>query len=137
MIFCEEELREKDYAIKTATREILELKAKIADTQATMSSAEDEVGLQSNTIASQERELAEAKAKRAEQKEEFVAAEKTAIEAVDETDMAIRKLKLPPSAAALAQVDTTDFQAIVKALQTVIPGAFSRSTKKQLQSFLQ
>merc|ERR1719379_2997182 len=55
MVFCKEELREKDYAIKTATREIADLKAKIADTEATVSSAAEQIDTHSKKIAEQTR----------------------------------------------------------------------------------
>jgi hypothetical protein len=138
MSFCKEELREKEYAIKTASREIGELEAQIADNEATMNGAADEVALLSNTIASQEKDLAEAKSKRETQKKDFLAGEKVLTESIQETELALEKLT-PEGGASFAQVDVTQMVAVKNALQAVLRGTSinARASRKHLESLLQ
>merc|ERR1719191_250090 len=62
--FCDTELEQKGYAIKTATRTISELDADIEDNEAVVKTAEEDIGAVSETIAEKERELASAATER-------------------------------------------------------------------------
>merc|ERR1719316_2017479 len=58
--FCDDELKEKGYAIQTADREIAELSATIEDGKATIIEKTDEVASLGTEIAGKEKELYEA-----------------------------------------------------------------------------
>merc|ERR1719389_54117 len=58
--FCDDELKEKGYAIETASREIGDLGATIEDSKATQIEKADEIGTLGNEIAAKENELAKA-----------------------------------------------------------------------------
>merc|ERR1719281_298658 len=86
--FCDDELKEKGYAIQTAKREIGDLMATIEDSKATITEKTDEIGELGNLAAAKEKELADASAVRKGQNEEFVAAEKELVKSVDECSRA-------------------------------------------------
>merc|ERR1719305_248571 len=74
--FCDDELKEKGYAIETAGREIGDLMATIEDSKATITEKSDEIAELGNLVAAKEKELADAQGVRKGKNEEFVAAEK-------------------------------------------------------------
>merc|ERR1719160_1523613 len=74
--FCDDELKEKGYAIETAKREMAGLSATIEDSKATIIEKSDEISTLGTTIAGKEKELAAATEVRTAKNAEFVAAEK-------------------------------------------------------------
>merc|ERR1719281_935015 len=58
--FCDDELKEKGYAIETAKREIGDLMATIEDSKATITEKTDEMAELGTLIAAKQKELAEA-----------------------------------------------------------------------------
>merc|ERR1719408_446375 len=74
--FCDDELKEKGYAIETASREMGDLSATIEDSKATIISKADEISTLGNEIAAKQKELADATDVRNAKNTEFVAAEK-------------------------------------------------------------
>merc|ERR1719456_687194 len=58
--FCDDELKEKGYAIETAKREMGDLSATIEDSKATVVEKTDEISTLGTTIAAKETELSEA-----------------------------------------------------------------------------
>merc|ERR1719240_551154 len=56
--FCDDELKEKGYAIQTAKREIADVSATIEDSKATIIEKGDEISTLGTTIAAKEKELA-------------------------------------------------------------------------------
>merc|ERR1719426_732339 len=72
--FCDDELKEKGYAIETAGREIGDLMATIEDSKATITEKTDEIAELGTFIAAKEKELAEATEVRTGKNEEFAAA---------------------------------------------------------------
>merc|ERR1719191_1645593 len=91
--FCDDELKEKGYAIQTAEREILDLSATIEDSKATILEKEDEVSSLGTAIAGKEKELYEATEARKAKNTEFVAAEKELVKSVDECSRAVIALE--------------------------------------------
>merc|ERR1719274_232615 len=71
--FCDDELKEKGYAIETAKREIGDLMATIEDSKATITEKTDEIAELGTLISAKEKELAEATEVRTGKNEEFVA----------------------------------------------------------------
>merc|ERR1719335_53918 len=91
--FCDNEVKDKAYAIQTAEKGIEEAKATIADSEATVSTADDEIATLGTTIAAKEKELAAAQKVRAEEHENFVAAEKELVTSIDQLGRAVTVLK--------------------------------------------
>merc|ERR1719313_3105339 len=91
--FCDDELKEKGYAIETAKREIGDLTATIEDSKATITMKTDEIGELGNLIAAKTKELADATAVRTGKNEEFVAAEKELVKSIDECSRAVVALE--------------------------------------------
>jgi hypothetical protein len=91
--FCDDELKEKGYAIETAGREIGDLMATIEDSKATITEKSDEIGELGTLGAAKEKELADASAVRKGKNEEFVAAEKELVKSVDECSRAVQALQ--------------------------------------------
>merc|ERR1719502_2470821 len=73
--FCDDELKEKGYAIETAKREMGDLSATIEDSKATIIEKGDEISTLGTEIAGKEKELADATEVRAAKNGEFAAAE--------------------------------------------------------------
>lgn len=138
--FCDSELKEKGYAIETASREIEGLEAAIANSNAIISAKGDEIVTLGTTIASKERELSGATESRASQAAVFAAAEKELVKSVDETSRAVVALSK-----GMALMQTGNKQAAQKALEAIrsalssVIGAVSIETesKRKLKSFLQ
>merc|ERR1719163_2777754 len=74
LAFCDDELKDKGYAIETAGRSIEELSATIEDGTAQVAELSDEISTIGTEIAAKESELAEATSVRKGQNEDFVAA---------------------------------------------------------------
>merc|ERR1719313_240425 len=91
--FCDDELKEKGYAIETAGREIGDLTATIEDSKATITEKTDEIAELGTLIAAKEKELADASAVRKGKNEEFVAAEKELVKSIDESSRAVVALE--------------------------------------------
>jgi len=91
--FCDDELKEKGYAIETASREIGELGATIEDAKATSLAKADEISTLGTLIAGKEKELADATGVRSAKNAEFVAAEKELVKSVDECSRAVTALE--------------------------------------------
>merc|ERR1719389_1219507 len=72
--FCDDELKEKGYAIQTAEREIGDLSATIEKSKATIIEKSDEISTLGTVIAAKEKELMAATEVRTAKNEEFVAA---------------------------------------------------------------
>merc|ERR1719191_1911899 len=140
--FCDNEVKDKLYAIETAGRGIEEAKATIADSEATIATAEDEIATLGTLIAAKEKELAEAQKVRKEEHDDFVAAEKELVTSVDQLARAAELLK---KGAALAQMrggrsfkmDDKSLKAI-DAIKTIIESQWvGAGSRKTLSSFLQ
>jgi len=138
--FCDSELKAKGYSIQTASREIEDGKAAIANNDAIILAKTDEIFMLGTTIAGKERELAAATASRSSQAAEFAAAEKELITSVDECSRAVAALSkgMAFMQTGKRQQATKQLEAIRSALSSVI-GAVSIETesKRKLKSFLQ
>merc|ERR1719261_2106530 len=72
--FCDDELKEKGYAIETSKREMGDLSATIEDSKATIIEKTDEISTLGTTIAAKEKELAAATEVRTAKNAELAAA---------------------------------------------------------------
>merc|ERR1719473_1544618 len=91
--FCDDELKEKGYAIETAKREMGDLSATIEDSKATIIEKSEEISTLGTEIAGKEKELMAATEVRTAKNEEFVAAEKELVKSVDECSRAVMALE--------------------------------------------
>merc|ERR1719389_706314 len=114
--FCDDELKEKGYAIETAKREIGDLMATIEDAKATQVEKADEIAELGSLIAAKTKELDDATAVRTGKNEEFVAAEKELVTSIDECSRAVTALEKG---------------------MAFMQGGRKREAKKQLMAFMQ
>jgi chromosome segregation ATPase len=136
--FCDNEVKDKLYAIETAGRGIEEAKATIADSEATIATSEDEIATLGTHIAAKEKELAEAQKVRAEEHGNFVAAEKELVTSIDQLGRAVQVLKKGSFMQMRGgHMDKKSYQAI-QAIGTIIESQWvGAGTRKTLSSFLQ
>jgi len=138
--FCDDELKEKGYAIETAKREIGDLMATIEDSKATIATKTDEIGELGNLIAGKEKELADAQEVRKGKNEEFVAAEKELVKSVDECSRAVVALE---KGMALMQGGRKreakeQLKAVRMAMNSVLAAiAIDTDSTRKLRSFIQ
>jgi len=139
--YCDDEAKEKAYAIETAARALEELSATIESSTATIATADDEVSTLGGVIAGKEKELAAATDTRKSENDNFVAAEKELVESVDQLGRAATVLK---KGASLAQMRGGHFhvnkqtQAAIDALHTIVESQWvDGGSRKTLQAFLQ
>merc|ERR1719159_602992 len=137
--FCDDEVKDKTYAIETAEKGIEEAQATIADSKATVATADDEIATLGTTIAAKEKELAAAQKVRAEEHENFVSAEKELVTSIDQLGRAVTVLKKGSAFAQMrgGRMDQKSMQAI-QAIGTIIESQWvGAGTRKTLKSFLQ
>merc|ERR1719191_2139924 len=137
--FCDSEVKDKTYAIETSAKGIEEAKATIADSKATVATADDEIATLGTHIAAKEKELAAAQKVRAEEHDNFVAAEKELVTSIDQLGRAVTVLKKGGAFAQMrgGHMDEKSQQAI-QAIGTIIESQWvGAGTRKTLKSFLQ
>merc|ERR1719335_493613 len=137
--FCDNEVKDKAYAIETAQKGIEEAQATIADSKATVATADDEIATLGTHIAAKEKELAAAQKVRAEEHDNFVSAEKELVTSVDQLGRAVQVLKKGSAFAQMhgGHMDEKSQQAI-QAIGTIIESQWvGAGTRKTLSSFLQ
>jgi hypothetical protein len=138
--FCDDELKEKGYAIETAGREIGDLMATIEDSKATIIAKTDEMAELGTLIAAKQKEHAEASAVRTGKNEEFMAAEKELVTSVDECSRAVVALE---KGMALMQGGRKreakqQLKAVKMAMTSVLAGiAIDTESTRKLKSFIQ
>merc|ERR1719281_1251932 len=93
MQFCDDQATDKGNAIKTATRQIQDLKATIEESSAIIIEMTDEVATLGTSIATKDKELAEATSIRKGEHEDFKVTEKELAESVDQLGGAIVEVK--------------------------------------------
>merc|ERR1719324_2143612 len=91
--FCDDELKDKGYAIETAGRMIGDLTATIDSSTANIGELSDEIATLGTTIAAKSKELADATKVREGQIADFGAAEKELVKSIDELGRAATVLK--------------------------------------------
>jgi len=135
--FCDTELEEKGYAIKTAERTITELTADVADNQAVIETSESEIADTGAVLAEKDGEMASAAAERKTSNEGFVASEKEMIESIDELAGAVNQIK-GAGAAFLQGKAGSKLRSAVSALSEVVKaGRLDFASHKRLHSLLQ
>jgi len=138
--YCDDELKAKGYAIQTASREIEDENAAIANSNAIMLAKSDEIATLGSTIAGKERELASATESRASQAAVFAAAEKELVKSVDECSRAVVALSkgMALMQTGKKQEAKKELEAVRSALSSVIGGvSIETESTHKLKSFLQ
>jgi len=139
--FCDDELKDKAYAIATAAKSIGDLMATISDAEATGAEAADEVATLGSVFAAKNGEMYEATTVRKEGHEDFVAAEKELVTTVDQLARAGALIKKEMSFAQgrmnmgkLAK----QLKPMTSALSAIVEAEWvSSGSRKTLKSFLQ
>jgi len=139
--FCDDELKDKAYAIETATSKIGDLDAAIADAQATIAETADEVSTLGSVIAGKNKELYDAGVVRKEGNTDFVAAEKELLTTIDQLSRAGALIKKEMSFAQgkmnIARI-AKKIKPMTNALSQIVEAAWvTQGSKKTLKSFLQ
>merc|ERR1719265_1628226 len=136
-VFCDDELKDKAYAIDTAEREILNLAAAIEDANAQAAALGDEISTLGSTMAAKNGELYDATKNREAQNADFVSAEKELLGSIDALGRAAGILKKSMSFAQ-GRAAPKKMKEVVDALKNVIEAEWvDVSSKKKLHSFLQ
>jgi hypothetical protein len=138
--FCDDELKEKGYAIETAKREIGDLMATIEDSKATITEKTDEIAELGTLISAKEKELAEATEVRKGKNEEFVAAEKELVKSVDECSRAV--VALEKGMALMQGGRKREAKNVLKAVKSAMNSvlasiAIDTDSSRKLKSFIQ
>lgn len=144
MQFCDDQSTDKVFAIKTASRQIQDLKATIEESSAIMIEMSDEVATLGTTIAAKEKELAEATSIRKGEHEDFKVTEKELAESVDQLARAIVQVKKGMSLAQgkgirmRAAMPAKQMKKLVSTLESIVESAMlTGQQRRRLKSFLQ
>jgi len=138
--WCDDAAANSQNAIKTGEKEQENLEAAISKAGADIEAATAKIEDLSGAISSDEAELKEASAVRAKEVATFEVSEKEVVDATDSLDRAIGILQkeMSKNPAALAQIDTTSMNNMVKSLAAVIDAAaFSGQDQKNLVALVQ
>jgi len=138
--FCDDELKDKGYAIETAGRAIGDLTATIDSSTANIGELSDEIATLGTTNAAKSKELADATKVRAADNADFQAAEKELVKDIDMLGRAAAVLKRELSFAQTPQTmkQQKKIGAIVDGLKQIIDAEWvDVGSKRKLKSFLQ
>lgn len=135
--YCDDEASAKNYAIKTAKREIGELTAAMEDSNAEILQATSQITELGNVIAAKTGEKDKATADRKAANAVFVAGEAELVESVDSIGRGITALKQGQTAL-LQGSSKQHWKKVLDAVSTVVDAMrVSTSSKEKLQSLLQ
>merc|ERR1719161_3321673 len=135
--FCDDELKDKGYAIETAGREIEDLTATIDSSTANIGELSDEIATLGTTNAAKSKELGDATKVREAGNADFVAAEKELVKSIDELGRAATVLKRGMSFTQTAQ-GKKKIAAVVAGLKNIVEAQWvDVSSRRKLKSFLQ
>jgi hypothetical protein len=135
--FCDDELKDKGYAIETAGRTIGDLTATIDSSTANIGELSDEIATLGTTNAAKSKELADATKVREGQAADFGAAEKELVKSIDELSRAATVLKRGMSFAQTAN-GKKKIGSVVAALKNIIDAEWvDVGSRRKLKSFLQ
>jgi len=138
--FCDDELKDKGYAIETAGREIGDLTATVDSSTANIGELSDEIATLGTTIAAKSKELADATKVREAEAADFQTAEAGLVKDIDMLGRAATVLKRELSFAQTPQSmkHQKKIGAVVDALKQMVDAEWvDVSSKRKLKSFLQ
>jgi len=135
--FCDDELKDKGYAIETAGRSIADLNAAVENAGAQIVELSDEISTLGTTVAAKSTELDGANKVRADQHANFQSAEAELVKSVDQLSRAATILKRGMSFAQTPN-GKKRISAAISALENIVDAAWlDVSSKRSLKSFLQ
>merc|ERR1719333_162142 len=135
--FCDDELKDKGYAIETAGRSIEDLTATVDSSTANIGELSDEIATLGSTNAAKSSELADATKVREAGNADFAAAEKELLKSIDELGRAATIIKRGMSFAQTAQ-GKKKINEVVAGLKNIIEAEWvDVGSKRKLKSFLQ
>jgi len=135
--FCDDELKDKAYAVETAGRTINDLSAAAENARAQIATLTDEISTLGSSIAGKDGELAQATSVRNAQHSDFVAAEKELVQSVDELGRAASVLKKGMSFAQ-GSSQQKKVSAAITALSNIVDAEWlDVRSRRSLKSFLQ
>jgi hypothetical protein len=129
MAFCDDEAKNKQYAIKTATRALEDLNAVITESDAKIAECSDEITTLGTEISEKEKELAGATKIRKAEHADFVTTEKELAKSADEVSRALAEVK--KNQAALMQLPSSRRHAQLKRVE-----AYAETLSKVVESAL-
>jgi len=138
--WCDDAAANLHNEIKTGTNKQEELEATISSCKADIEANSVKIEELSGAIAADEKELKEATAVREKEVATFEASEAELVDAIDTLDRAVGILQkeMAKNPAALAQVDTTNLDSVIKGLDAVINAAsFSANDQQKLTALVQ
>merc|ERR1719440_1783471 len=91
--YCDDETDEKNYAIKTAKRNIADLNSVIDDATAQVRGLDDTIATLGTEMAAKDDQIAKAKGVRKNEHTDFEATEKELVESIDQIEQAVILLK--------------------------------------------
>jgi len=136
--FCDDELKDKGYAIETAGSSLADLAATAESSTATVAELADEIATLGTTIAGKNKELYDSTEVRKGQTADFKAAEAELVTSVDQLGRAATVLKRGMSFAQGGAKAKAGVKAAVDALKTIVEAAWlDVGSQRKLKSFLQ
>merc|ERR1719451_238501 len=131
--WCDSASQNLNNEIKTAKKNEEKLTAKISELTSDIQVAETKIEELSAAISTNDAELKDATAIRDKEHADFVASEKELVETVDTLDRAISIIstEMAKKPAALAQIDTSSMDSLVKSLGVVVDAAGLTSHDQQ------
>jgi hypothetical protein len=138
--WCDDAAGNLKYEIKTGEAKKAELEATITKTTADIEAADAKIEELSGSIAADEKELKEATAVRKKESADFAASEAELVDAIDTLDRAIMVLEkeMKKNPAALAQVDTSSMDKMIKSMGAIIDAAaFPATDQEKLVALVQ
>mmetsp|Transcript_62245 Transcript_62245/g.167296 ORF Transcript_62245/g.167296 Transcript_62245/m.167296 type:complete len:422 (+) Transcript_62245:57-1322(+) len=140
MEWCNDASQNANFAVESATKQQAKLEAKLGEYSSEIAVASTQIEELAAAISSTEADLKKATEIRDKESTDFGLAEKELMEGVDTMAHAISALEkeMAKNPAALAQVDTSNAAAALKAVSTVLEAAaLSSSDHKKLAALLQ
>jgi len=147
--FCDSEISEKTYSIKTGTRKLAELNAAILEGEAQVSSLDDSIATIGSQMAEKESQLTAATVERNKEKADFKATEAELVTSVDQLNRAITMIKRGTSfvqgitkkkknAKDLKKKREEDLKLAVQMISRVLDATWvSSATRRSLKGLLQ
>jgi len=132
--WCDSQISDKGYAIKTATREIADHTAAITDAESTIAAKTAEVGELGSTISAKEGELAKAGSVYNGEKADFSAEETELVDTIDEMANGIVQVKKGASFVQVKKNLNIKMQVLSKIVEA---SGVTGAKKKALNAFLQ
>jgi len=136
--FCDDESDEKNYAIKTAQRNIDDLNSVIDDATAQVRGLDDTIATLGTEMAAKDDQISKAKGVRKNEHSDFEATEKELMESIDQIEKAVILLKREMSLAQGKAEHKPNLQKVAAALGSLVNAAWmDQGNQQMLKGLLQ